>query len=157
MLKKIFFATAIVGAVLTIFSFSPVKAQRAARDNKSIKLQNGHLYMDGKLVYSGFSVYQNNFAFLYFYVPSHGLYTISNKEFSGALETGRFDGKTLSFEIAGTRVSLDSSSPMLQSDSQAWVKYDPDFKLPAKGVVYGYGSNPGIPYKWSEQWKAPQK
>jgi len=152
MLKKVFLTMALMTATLGVFSTGAVLGQKADQESSSIKLQNGQLYFDSKLIRSGFSVYQNNFVFLYFYVPSRGLYTVSDKEFSGALQAGKFEGKTLSFEIDQNQVLLESSSRMLQADNRAWVKHDPDFKLPTKTVVLGYGSSIDAPYKWPEQW-----
>lgn len=148
---------AIMTGTLGIVSSSAVLGQKTDRGNNSMKLQNGQLYFDSKLIRSGFSVYQDNFVFLYFYVPSRGLYTVSDKEFSGALQAGKFEGKTLSFEVDQNRMLLESSSPMLRADNPAWVKHDPDFKLPTKGVVLGYGSSVDAPYKWPEQWANQRK
>jgi hypothetical protein len=120
--------------------------------NQEIHLQNGQLYVNQELVYKGFSVMQTRFHYLYFYVPSRGLFTVSNHEFEGAIQSGGFEEQVLSFKVSDMDITLKSSSQILLDEtSPAWVKYDPDFKLDVNSVMLGYGDKERAPYEWQDQ------
>jgi len=90
MFKK-FTALAFTGAMLFSFSAEPVKTSgQDLQRGTAIHLQNGRLYLNGELIHKGFSLVQARFAYLYFYVPERGLFTISNHEFGGAMQQGAF-------------------------------------------------------------------
>ena len=158
MFKK-FTAIAFTGAMVFGFSAEPVNtaAQNVQRE-AAIHLQNGQLYLNGELIHKGFSVMQTRFAYLYFYVPERGLFTISNQEFEGATQTGTFDQRELSFSVNGLDIALKSSSQILANESApAWVKFDPDFKLDVKSVMLGYGEKEKAPYDWPDQIRKHQQ
>jgi len=148
-----------VGA-FTVLAFTTGSAQSSAfiiqdaERAQEIHLQNGRLYVNQELVHKGFSLMQDRFTFLYFYVPSRGLFTVSNREFEGAAQDGAFQGDTLSLNVGGIEVTLKSSSRILKEEaSLAWVKFDPEFKLDVKSVMFGYGNKEKAPYAWPDQIK----
>ena len=152
MLKKF---TAIAFTTVVVFG---VPAQSAQPEPQSIQssgplhLQDGRLYLNGKLIHKGFSVTQTRFAYLYFYVPAHGLFTVSNRQFEGATQNGLFEGRDLSFTVNELNLALKSSSPMLAEESSpAWIKFDPEFKLDVESVMFGYGDKEKAPYEWQDQ------
>jgi|GEM_PF-2824531 len=117
-----------------------------------IRLQNGRLYLNQELIYKDFSLVQTSFRYLYFYVPQHGLFTVSNREFEGAAQTGVFEGAALNFTVNDLNITLKSSSQILPEDSSpAWTKFDPNFKIDAKSVIFGYGDKERSPYDWPDQ------
>lgn len=157
MLKKF---TAIAFTSAMVFGFSASPANTAVQDlqnGAAIHLQNGQLYLNGELIHKGFSVMQTRFAYLYFYVPERGLFTVSNHEFEGAMQLGTFDQQKLSFTVNGLDLELKSSSPILADASPAWVKFDPNFKLDVKSVMLGYGGKEKAPYDWPDQIRKNQQ
>ena len=153
-----FTAIAFTGAMVFSFSAEPVKttAQDLQRGT-AIHLQNGRLYLNGELIHKGFSVMQARFAYLYFYVPERGLFTISNHEFEGAVQQGTFNERELSLTVNGLNLVLKSSSQILANESSpAWVKFDPNFKLEVKSVMLGYGDKEKAPYEWPDQIRKNQ-
>jgi len=124
---------------------------------QGIRLQNGRLYLNEELIYKDFSLVQTSFRFLYFYVPGHGLFTVSNREFQGATQSGSFDGQTLNFAVNGLNLALKSSSQILPGDaSPAWTRFDPNFTLDVKTVMFGYGDKENAPYDWPDQIRKNQ-
>jgi hypothetical protein len=158
MFKK-FTAIAFTGAM--VFGFSAEPATTSAQDvqkSAAIHLQNGQLYLNGELIHKSFTVMQTRFAFLYFYIPERGLFTVSNQEFEGAMQLGTFDQRKLSFTVNGLDLELKSSSQILADDaSPAWVKFDPNFKLDVKTVMLGYGDKEKAPYEWPDQIRKNQQ
>ena len=152
MFKK-FTAIAFTGAMVFSFSAEAVNgAPQRVQKGAAIHLQNGQLYLNGELIHKGFSVLQTRFAYLFFYVPERGLFTISNHEFEGAVQQGTFNLRELSFTVIGLDLVLKSSSQILADDSSpAWIKFDPDFKLDVKSVMLGYGDKEKAPYEWPDQ------
>lgn len=152
MLKKITAGALIALAFTTASAQTSVTSTGVAEGAQEIRLQRGRLYVNGELVYKGFSVMQDRFNYLYFYVPARGLFTVSNREFDGATQAGTFQEGVLSFNVGGLDVTLKSSSPILREEpSPAWVKFDPDFKLDVKSVMFGYGDKEKAPYDWPDQ------
>ena len=48
-----------------------------------------------------------------------------------------FAGQDLSFSVNGLDLALKSSSQILgEESSPAWIKFDPDFKLDVKSVMF---------------------
>jgi hypothetical protein len=141
------------------FSTGPVKTvAQDVQNGAAIHLQNGQLYLNGELIHKGFSVMQTRFAYLYFYVPERGLFTVSNHEFEGAMQLGTFNQRELSFSVNGLDLVLKSSSQILADDSTpAWVKFDPNFKLEVKSVMLGYGGKEKAPYDWPDQIRKNQQ
>ena len=151
MLKKF---TAIAFTSVVFLGIPAQSAQPVAqeiRNTSAIHLQKGQLYLNGKLIHKGFSVMQTRFSYLYFYIPAHGLFTVSNREFEGATQNGMFAGQNLSFSVNDLNVALKSSSQILAESSPAWIKFDPDFKLDVKSVMLGYGDKERAPYEWPDQ------
>lgn len=144
------------GAFIAL-AFTMTQAQTSvttggAERAQEIRVQGGRLYVNGELVHKGFSVTQDHFNYLYFYVPERGLFTVSNREFDGATQAGAFEGEALSFNVGGLDVALKSSSTILKEESSpAWVRFDPDFKLDVKSVMFGYGDKEKAPYEWPDQ------
>jgi hypothetical protein len=138
----------------------PAQSARPTPQNawiQEIHLQNGQLYLNQKLIYKGFSVMQTRFRYLYFYVPQHGLFIVSDREFEGATQSGAFDGQHLSFSVNDLNLALKSSSQILAAEtSPAWIKFDPDFKLDVKSVMLGYGDKERAPYEWPDQIRKNQ-
>ena len=64
------------------------------QNRSAINLNKGQLFLNGKLIHKGFSVMQTRFSYLYFYVPEHGLFTVSNREFDGTTRTECSQDKT---------------------------------------------------------------
>lgn len=138
------------------YSFAANVPTHTSSEKSALSVQNGKIYVNGEVVHDGFSVMQSEFNFIYFYVPAKGLFTISDREFDGASQSGNFAGKKLSFDVDGISVELKSDSAILsKDDSDAWVKLDKEFSLKTDAVVFGYGSNEEIPYKWKSQMKFP--
>jgi hypothetical protein len=158
MFKK-FTAVAFTGAM--IFGFSAEPLNTLAQEPQSgtvIHIQNGQLYLNGELIHKSFTVMQTRFAFLYFYIPERGLFTVSNQEFEGAMQQGTFNQAELSFNVNGLDLVLKSSSPILaDGSSPAWVKFDPNFKLDVKTVMFGYGNKEKAPYDWPDQIRKNQQ
>ncbi len=152
------FKTFTVIAFTSVVVASGVPAQPAPpvtqeiQNRSSIHLNKGQLFLNGKLIHANFSVTQTRFSYLYFFVPEHGLFTVSNREFEGAMQNGMFAGSDLSFSVNGLDVMLKSSSQILgEESSAAWIKFDPDFKLDVKSVMLGYGDKEKAPYEWPDQ------
>jgi len=125
---------------------------------QGIHLQNGKLYLNQELIYKDFSLVQTHFRYLYFYVPQHGLFTVSNREFQDAAQSGSFEGPTLNFAVNGMNIQLKSTSQILPGDaSPAWIKFDPNFKLDVKSVMFGYGDKERAPYDWPDQIRKNQQ
>lgn len=139
------------------YSFDNNEENSFSFDEKSgIYLQNGRLYVNGELQHDNFSIMQSEFAFLYFYVPSKGLFIISNNEFEGATQAGNFQKNKLVLDIDGVSLVVKSSTKILpesEETSVAWVKYDSTFSLNTKAVIVGYGGDTKVPYKWKNQMK----
>lgn len=158
MFKKV---TAMAFTSVVVLGMQAQPVQPAAQDVQNaaaIHLQNGQLYLNGKLIHKGFSVMQSKFAYLYFYVPSQGLFTVSNREFEGSAQCGRFEGRELSFSVHDLNLGLKSSSPILAEESApAWIKFDPDFKLDVNAVMLGYGDKEKAPYEWPDQIRKHQE
>lgn len=153
---KLFTAGAFTAIAVTVASAqqTSVSVHTGGRGTQEINLRNGQLYVDSGLIHKGFSVSQDRFRYLYFYVPARGLFTVSNREFDGATQGGSFQGNTLSFSVNGIDVKLESSSQILrEGESPAWVKLDPEFKLDLKSVMFGYGDKEKAPYAWPDQIK----
>jgi len=148
--------------VFIALTFTLTQAQTSvtvgvAEHTQEIRLQGGRLYINGEMVHKGFSVTQDRFNYLYFYVPERGLFIVSNREFDGATQAGTFEDETLSFNAGGFDVSLKSSTRILkEASSPAWVKFDPDFKLDVKSVMFGYGDKEKAPYEWPDQLRKNQ-
>jgi hypothetical protein len=135
----------IISAGLTIATGQKVKSHR-------ILIQNGQLLINGKAVRKGFSLSQDDFHFLYFYVPDQGLFLVSSMPFEGGTQSGAFEGQDLEFRAGNLTVTLKSSSPILGSDNiPAWVKYDPNVKLDTRAVIFGYGDEKADAYTWTNQ------
>ena len=158
MFKKL---TAIAFTSVVVFGVPAQSAQPAPQtvhDSVAIHVQNGRIYLNGKLIHKGFSLTQTRFVYLYFYVPAHGLFTVSNRQFEGALQTGTFAGQALSFNVNDMNVALKSSSQILAEESSpAWVKFDPNFKLDVESVMLGYGDTEKAPYDWPDQIRKNQQ
>lgn len=91
----------------------------------------------------------SEFRFLYFYVPDTGLFIVSAKPFDDSTQAGSFDGKDLTAEIAGISLRLHSRTAMLGSRAiPAWIRFDSEFNLDVKRIVFGYGDNDRVPYVW---------
>jgi len=148
-----FSAIAFTGVMVLGISAPPATATAPqVQQGAAIHLQNGQLFLNGKLIHKGVSVMQTRFAYLYFYVPDHGLFTVSNAEFEGATQQGSFSNRELSFTVNDQNVVLKSSSTILAGEtSPAWVKFDPNFKLGVKSVMFGYGDKETAPYEWPDQ------
>lgn len=153
---KLFTAGAFTALAVTVASAqqTSVSVHTGGHGAQEINLRNGRLYVESGLVHEGFSLSQDRFRFLYFYVPARGLFTVSNREFEGAAQSGNFEGDTLSFSVNGIDVKLKSSSQILrEGSSPAWVKLDSEFKLDLKSVMFGYGDKEKAPYAWPDQIK----
>lgn len=123
-----------------------------------LNVVDAHLFIDGQKVFGPFTVRQETAGFLFFYVPGRGLYTIGAERFEGARQSGEFQGRRLEMEVSGARVRLESATRMLGRRTQdAWVRYQPDFKLNVQGVMYGYGDDPSAAERWLEQFGAAER
>ena len=152
-----------VMAFTSVMVVSAVPAQPAPpvtqeiQNRSAIHLNKGQLFLNGKLIHKNFSVMQTRFSYLYFFVPEHGLFTVSNRQFEGAMQSGMFSGSDLSFSVNGLDIMLKSSSQILgEESSAAWIKFDPDFKLDVKSVMLGYGDKEKAPYEWPDQIRKKQ-
>ena len=157
MLKKFsaFALSTLVVIGIPAQSVKPISQTQAGI--QGIRLQNGRLYLNQELIYKNFSVVQTRFRYLYFYVPQRGLFTVSNREFEGAIQNGMFEGQNLNFSVNDLNIALKSSSQILGEDSSpAWVKFDPSFKLDVQSVMFGYGDKERSPYDWPDQIRKHQ-
>jgi hypothetical protein len=154
MLKKFsaFALTTMVVIGLQVQSVKPTP--QTTSKTQGIRLENGRLYLNEELIHKNFSLVQTRFRYLYFFVPQRGLFTVSNREFDGATQNGTFDGQTLNFSVNGLNIALKSSSQILpEGSSPAWIKFDPNFTLEVKSVMFGYGDKEKAPYDWPDQIK----
>ncbi|MBD0373747.1 MAG: hypothetical protein ICV60_23145 [Pyrinomonadaceae bacterium] len=152
MLKKFVLIAVTAAAVVSVSAqptnFTPQETDRA----RSLHLSNGRLYVNGELVFKNFSIGQSDFKYLFFYVPSRGLFIISDHQFEGSVQGGTFEGRTLSLRVGDIDLKVESSVPLLRGEqSAAWVKFDSNFKLDVKSVMFGYGDKETMPYAWPEQ------
>ena len=121
-------------------------------DPLAIRLSQGRIFINGEQQTGTFSVSNDHFNFLYFYVPARGLFVISNRRFDGAEQAGKFEQRQLQFTVSGLAVKLVSSTPMLGELPQpAWVRYDAGFTLNVQSIMFGYGDSETAPYDWSKQ------
>lgn len=122
----------------------------------SLHITDGAVFLDGERIYGPFSVQQTRFGYLYLYLPGRGLYTIGGDAFEGAEQAGEFQGRNLTFSMGGSEVRLESSTLILSSRrSDAWVRYEPNFKLNVQGVLYGYGDHPSVAEQWLKRFGPP--
>jgi hypothetical protein len=118
----------------------------------AIHFSSGKVFINGQEQAGTFSVYKTNLKFLYFYVPSHGLFVVSSKEFDGAIEAGTFARRQLRFEVSGIDFKLVGSRSILGNGGQpAWVRYDRNFALNVDSIMFGYGDTESAPYDWPQQ------
>ena len=158
MLKKVSAFALTTMVVIGIPAQAVKPMPQTTTQTQGIHLQNGRLYLNEELIYKNFTVVQTRFRFLYFYVPQRGLFTVSNREFEDATQSGSFDGQTLNFAVDGMNVVLKSSSQILPGDaSPAWIRFDPNFKLDVKSVMFGYGDKEKAPYDWPDQIRKNQQ
>jgi len=154
MFKKITAIAFTSVVVLGIPAQSARPVPQNVQNRGAIHLQNGRLYLNGKLIHKDFSLTQTRFSYLYFYVPSCGLFTVSDREFDGATQSGTFAGQDLSFSVNDLNVMLKSTSQILANESSpAWIKFDPEFKLDVKSVMLGYGDKERSPYEWADKMR----
>lgn len=101
--------------------------------------------------------------YIYFYAPGIGVVVISDNKFAGSVEEkGAFNGHSLKVKVAGDHVmELYSDDILLGKKTQAgkesgtnahaetaYVVYDPNFTLPTRFPIVGYGDKPDPPYNW---------
>lgn len=117
-----------------------------------LHLQNGKIFINGQPQPGTYSAEMTSFKFLYFYVPSQGLFVISSSEFDHAIQAGKFEDRELQFDVSGIAFKLVSSRPILGKTSRPlWVHYDPRFTLDVKSIMFGYGDSESAPYDWPKQ------
>ena len=120
-----------------------------------IRITDGVLSVDGEVVARNLSLHQTQFDYLFIYLPDVGLWTVGGTEFEGGVQVGTFRGRTLAVELEDGNLVLKSSLPILgEGKYPAWAKLDKDFKLQAKGVVFGYGRRVDTPYHWGQYVEA---
>jgi hypothetical protein len=147
--KAAFYAVAIAAPVSTALT-------QDIRSESAIHLSGGKVFINGEEQSGTYSVYKNNFKFLYFYVPSHGLFIVSNKPFDDGAEVGTFQRRQLQFELSGIDFKLLASRSILGKESHpAWVRYDPNFRLKVDSIMFGYGDKESQPYEWPNQIGKP--
>jgi len=130
---------------------SAVVAQEVVNET-AIHLSDGRVSINGQEQAGTYSAYQSRFKFMYFYVPSHGLFIVSSKQFGEALEAGTFARRQLQFELSGIDFKLVASRTILGKEVQpAWVRFDPNFKLNVDSIMFGYGDTESVPYDWPQQ------
>ena len=141
---------ALGGSVPALSQGNPQRHSPAAnRSFGPLTLTQGSLFVNGRELQGRFSAQVSEFRFLYFAVPSNGLFVFSASEFSDATQAGSFDGAELKADVGGTSVVLRSRTPILQGEQiPAWVHFDSEFKTDLDGVMFGYGDSEGIPYGW---------
>lgn len=142
-----------------VLAASASAQQAAVRvGDAELNLVDARLFIDGHQVFGPFTLQQEKAGYLFFYVAGRGLYTIGAERFEGARPAGEFRGRTLEVEVAGARVRLESVTRMLgRRPHDAWVRYQPDFKLNVQGVMYGYGDDPSAAERWLEQFGAAER
>jgi hypothetical protein len=99
--------------------------------------------------------------FIYFYAPGIGVVIVSDNKFPGGVEQkNAFDHQTLTVKVADHEMQLYSDDVLLgkkaivgkggqnKKPEPAWVALDPNFKLPSRFPVVGYGDKPTPPYSW---------
>jgi hypothetical protein len=124
----------------------------SAEGSNPLHLQNGKVLINNQEQRGNFSAVLSNFKFLYFYVPSRGLFILSDKQFGRAVQAGAFEDRQLSFDLAGIEFKLISSRPILGEARQPlWVYHDPSFTLDVKSIMFGYGDTESAPYDWPKQ------
>ena len=115
-------------------------------------MSEGQIFINGQAQPGSFSVSKTDFKFLYFYVPSQGLFILSNTQFAGGIEAGIFERRQLHFSVTGIEFILVSLSSILGKTSEpAWVRFDPNFKLNLQSIMFGYGDRESTPYDWPNQ------
>lgn len=88
--------------------------------------------------------------YIYLYAPGVGTVVVSNAAFPGAVEEkGAFEGNTLTVTVTGHTLQLASEKQLLgKKPEAAFVALDPNFLLPSKYPVVGYGELRKAPYVW---------
>jgi hypothetical protein len=116
---------------------------------EGIQIQSGKLLIGDQPVLNSFSLVQSKFAYLFIYVPHHGLITVSSREFPGAREAGRFVERLLEMRAGDLGIRLESATPILRSgEAAAWVAVDTSYSLTVESVMVGYGDDARAPYAW---------
>lgn len=142
--------TAFTTTLLLVTSTAVIEgvASPALTVGEGVQIQNGKLHI-GDLPIVDISLVQTKFSYLFIYVPGHGLITVSNREFPGAREAGRFQARRLEFTAAGLDVRLDSATPILsRTEAPAWVSVDESYSLDVDSVMVGYGDDREAPRAW---------
>jgi hypothetical protein len=120
--------------------------------NLPLNLKNARIFINEKQQPGAYSAVMTNFKFLYFYIPSQGLFVISSSEFDHAVQAGKFQDRELLFDVSGIGFRLVSSGSILGKVSRPlWVNYDPKFTLDVKSIMFGYGDEESAPYDWPKQ------
>jgi hypothetical protein len=123
----------------------------------SLNLVGARLFIDDTLVYGPVSLQQTRFAYLYWYVPGKGLYTIAAEPFDGATQAGEFRDRALTFRTETGVVRLEAARRIVRGVCDAWVRHVPEFQLDVDEVLYGYGDFPSIEDDWRERFGAPSQ
>jgi len=136
----------------------PVSQAAPCKNETQLHIRHGRLLVNDHVALWSVSMMQSCFGYVYLYLPSQGLFVISDKPFDGASQTGTFSGRKLEWTSGKVNVKILSTSRILETtNTSAWVKVDPEFKVEGlTKVVIGTGEDPMTPYEWTsdvaENW-----
>lgn len=137
---------------------APLSQAASCKNETQLHIQHGRLLVNDHVALPSLSMMQSCFGYVYLYMPSYGLFVISDKPFDGASQAGTFNGRKLEWTSGNVNVKILSSSRILEiASAGAWVKVDPEFKVEGlRKIVIGTGEDPKTPYGWTsdvaENW-----
>ncbi len=124
-------------------------------------ITRGTFTVDGIIAKAALNYTIPDLKFIYFYAPGVGAVIISDNKFSGGAEQkNAFDGHTLTVKAGDHEMQLYSDDILLGKKAKvgkggkdkkpepAWVALDPNFTMPSRFPVVGYGNLPAAPYAW---------
>jgi hypothetical protein len=128
------------------------------------QISRGIFTVDGVIGKAALNYDIPDLKYIYFYAPGIGVVVISDNKFAGSVEEkGAFNGHSLKIKVVGDHVmELYSDDIMLGKKAQvgkggkndkaepAYITYDPNFTMPSRFPVVGYGKTPNAPYAWPD-------
>jgi len=115
-----------------------------------VSISRGTFTVDGVIGKAELNYQIPDLKYIYLYVPGMGNTIVSNVSFPGAKEQkNAFNLKTLTVTVNDHKLELASDNLLLgKKPTSAFVAVDPDFTLPSKFPVVGYGAITKSPYAW---------
>jgi hypothetical protein len=124
-------------------------------------ITRGTFTVDGVIAKAGLNYNIPDLKFIYFYAPGIGAVIVSDNKFPGCTEQkNAFDGHTLTVKAGDHEMQLYSDDIMLgkkaivgksrenKKAEPAYVALDPNYTMPSRFPVVGYGDKAAAPYAW---------